>query len=121
MEADPDNDLISSITPDVMTCLERSGFFCKLDDLLCPEDHPQPPAGCSGTYQLSESILQAAGFDSAELTDIFGVLASQGGHCDCEILYNVVESSRLNAEYWRDRAKGLDAPAKHFPSSDKGQ
>jgi hypothetical protein len=97
MEAEPDQELISSITPDVMTCLERSGFFRKLDDLLRPEDYSQPHADCSGDYQLSKSILPAAGFDSADLTDIFNVLRSQGGCCDCEILYNVAESSRLKA------------------------
>ena len=121
MEAEPDHELISSITPDVMTCLERSEFFRKLDDLLCPEDHSQPHADCSGDYQLSKSILQGAGFDSEELTDIFGVLGSWGGCCDCEILYNVAESSRLKAEYWRNRARGLDERAKHVSSPDRGQ
>ena len=77
MEAEPDPDLISSITPDVMTCLERSGFFRKLDDLLRPEDHSLPHADCRADYELSKSILQEAGFDSSELTDIFGVLRSQ--------------------------------------------
>ena len=121
VETDPDHDLISSITPDVMTCLERSGLFRKLDDLLCPEGRSQPRANCSGDYQLSKSILQAAGFDSSELTDIFGVLGSQGGCCDCEILYNVAESSRLKADYWRDRAKGLNARGKHVSPPDRGQ
>jgi len=119
METDPDHDLISSITPDVMTCLERS-LFRKRDDLLCPEHPSQSRADCSGDYQLSKSILQAAGFDSSELTDIFGVLGSQGGGCDCEILYNVAESSRLKSEYWRNRAKGLEVHAKHVPHSRPG-
>jgi Protein of unknown function (DUF2695) len=121
MEADRDHDLISSITPDVMTCLERSGFFHKLDDLLSPEHHSQSRADCSGDYRLSKSVLQAVGFDSSELTDIFGVLGSQGGGCDCEILYNVAESSRLKSEYWRNRAKGLEVHAKHVPHSRPGQ
>ena len=120
VETDPDHDLISSITPNVMTCLERSGLFRKLDDLLCPEGRSQPPANCSGDYQLSKSILQAAGFDSSELTDIFGVLGSQGGCCDCEILYNVAESSRLKTDYWRNRAKGLNARGKHVSPPDRG-
>jgi Protein of unknown function (DUF2695) len=118
---DPHHDLILSITPDVMTCLERSGFFHKLDDLLCAEDQSQPRTDCAGDYQLSERILRADGFDSTELADIFGVLRSQGGCCDCEILYNVVESNRLKAAYWRNQAKGLDARAKHASSRDRDQ
>jgi hypothetical protein len=31
----------------------------------------------------------------------------QGGFCDCEILYNVAEQSRLKAEYWMAKAEGL--------------
>jgi hypothetical protein len=104
-----------------MTCLERSGFFRKLDDLLCPENHSQPHADCSADDQLSKSILQGAGFDTPELTDIFSVLRSQGGCCDCEILYNVAESNRLKADYWRNRAKGLNAVAKHISLHDRGQ
>jgi hypothetical protein len=121
MEGDSDHDLISSITPDVMTCLERSGFFRKLDDLLCPKNHSQLSADCSGDYQLSKSILQTAGFDSSELTDILGVLGSQGGCCDCEILYNVAEFSRLKADYWRNKARGLNETTKHVSPRNRGQ
>jgi hypothetical protein len=115
MESGPEDDLITSITPDVMRCLDRSEFFDKLDDLLCPNEASLPRKGCGGDYKLSESVLRTAGFDSEELADIFGVLRSQGGCCDCEILYNLAESSRLKAEYWRGRAKGLDARPKHDP------
>jgi hypothetical protein len=38
MEAGPEDDLITSITPDVMKCLDRSRFFSTLDDLLCPNE-----------------------------------------------------------------------------------
>jgi hypothetical protein len=37
---------------------------------------------------MATRILETAGFDSADLDDIFGVLESQGACCDCEILYN---------------------------------
>jgi Protein of unknown function (DUF2695) len=49
------------------------------------------------TNKLSESVLRTAGFDSEEMADIFDVLRSKGGCCDCEILYNVAESSRLKS------------------------
>jgi hypothetical protein len=66
MTADPDRELISSIKLDVMTCLDRSGFFLKLDDLLCPEDGAQPRETCAGNCQFSEAILQGEGLDSSE-------------------------------------------------------
>ena len=117
MEPASDDDLISSIAPDVMKCLGRCGFFEKLDGLLSPEDNPIPAQGCDGTHKLSESILIAAGFDRAELDDIFAVLQSKGGFCDCELLYNVAETSRLKAHYWRARAAGQTAHEPHKPHS----
>ena len=113
MEDDAANDLISSITPDVMKSLVRSGYFEKLDDLLCPTDDSHPRRTCDGGYALSESVLLTSGFEQTDFADIFGVLSSKGGCCDCEILYNVAESSRLKSEYWRRRAQGLKNPVKH--------
>jgi len=109
--------LNSSIAPDVMTCLGRCGFFEKLDGLLSPEDNSIPPQGCDGTYKLSESILIAGRFERAELDDIFAVLQSKVGFCDCEVLYNVAETSRLKANYWYARAAGQTALARHKPHS----
>ena len=106
MEANEDDELISSIAADVMKCLVRSGFFEKLDDLICPKDNSHLRSTCGGDYKLSESILLALGFSRTDLADIFGVLSSKGGGCDCEILYNVAQSSRSKAEYWRHRAEG---------------
>lgn len=48
----------------------------------------------------------ARGFSEDELFDVFHVLMAKGGFCDCEILYNAMESSRLKKEYWRARAEG---------------
>src|SRR6266498_1361374 len=95
-----DSDLISSITPDVMASLRRSRFFEELDNLLSPTDSLElAPAQCGGNYELSENILRLTGYDSEAVTDIFAVFRSQGGCCDCEILYNVAETSRLKAKY----------------------
>jgi uncharacterized protein DUF2695 len=112
MGDDSHSDLISSITPDVMRCLRRSQFFELLDDLLCPREGSSPRQ-CSGDYTLSETILTDAGYDPEEVQEIFDVLRSQGGCCDCEILYNVAEPSRLKANYWRSRV--------HNPRSHSGQ
>jgi hypothetical protein len=112
MHSSSDDELISSIAPDVMKCLGRCKFFEGLDDLLCPESGLTPVPSCDGTFQLSESILKA-GFDQSELAEIFAVLQSKGGFCDCEILYNVAETSRLKANYWRSQAAGQAARTPH--------
>jgi hypothetical protein len=117
MEPAPDDDLISSIAPDVMKCLGRCGFFEKLDGFLSPEDNSIPSQACDGTYKLSESILIAAGFEQVDLSDIFAVLQSKGACCDCEVLYNVAETSRLKANYWRARAAEQIAHKPHVPHS----
>ena len=117
MEPDSDDELISSIAPDVMTCLGRCSFFEKLDELLSPEDNSSSVEKCDGSFRLSETILVAAGFDRAELKEIFAVLHSKGGCCDCEVLYNVAETSRLKANYWRGRAGEQTARTQHTPHS----
>ncbi len=117
MESNSDDELISSIAPDVMTCLGRCNYFEKLDELLSPEDNSTSVEKCDGSFRLSETILIAAGLDRAELEDIFAVLHSKGGCCDCEVLYNVAEKSRLKANYWRGRAGKLVARTPHTPHS----
>ena len=97
-----------------MKSLVRSGFFESRDDFFCPKEDSQPRQTCRGDYKLSESLLLSLGFWQPDLGDIFGVLNSKGGCCDCEILYNVAESSRLKAEYWRRRAEGLGHPQRHL-------
>jgi hypothetical protein len=57
--------------------------------------------------------LEAAGFDADDLKDMFAVLRAQGACCDCEVLYNVAESSRLKAEYWKRQAHDAEAKPKH--------
>jgi hypothetical protein len=108
-----DVDLITSITPDVIACLVGRKYFEELDNRLCPPDASAARESCHGDYAISESILRACGFDEAEIADIFGVLRAQGGFCDCEVLYNVVETSRLKAEHWRAVAAGLEPPTIH--------
>lgn len=101
-----DKELIAEITPYVMGYLERLNFFEKLDDVLSPVNSTTQAGTCNGSYESSESILLAAGCKKSDLSDVFAVLRSKGGCCDCEILYNVVESSRLKSKYWRGKATG---------------
>lgn len=112
-----DDEFISSIASNVMQCLGKSSYFEKLDDLLSPEGNAGTSETCDGTYRLSESILQASGFELDDLSDIFAVLQSKGACCDCEVLYNVAEKSRLKAKYWRSRAASHSAEGKHEPHS----
>ena len=113
MDIGPDSDLIASITPDVMTCFRRSHFFERLDDLMCTDGDSGQREVCGGDYKISKRILKAAGFDSEDLKDMLAVLRAQGACCDCEVLYNVTESSRLKAEYWKRQALGTVAKPKH--------
>ena len=112
MDDGADSDLINSITPEVMTSLQRSFFFERLDDLLSPKEDSHQREMCVGNCELSKRVLEASGFDSDDLQDIFNVLRAQAGYCDCEILFNVAESS-LKSEYWKSRAKDINAQTKH--------
>lgn len=105
----PDDDLINEITHDVLNVVERSGFFDALDDVMAPEDNIKEPAECYGDFRLSKQLLQERGFGIREgvdeIYDICHVFMAEGGFCDCEILLNTRETSRLKERYWRDRAK----------------
>lgn len=103
----PDNELIESIAADVLKCLTVSRFFESLDEVMCPEDAGRQRVRCWGDFRNSRLILIRSGFKEEELFDVFHVLMQQGGFCDCEILYNVAEQSRLKAEYWMAKAEGL--------------
>lgn len=104
----PDAELIEDITPDVMRILLRVRAFEALDDVLCPPDASQPRQRCHGDYRHARAVLLDRRFREDELFDVFHVLMARGGYCDCEILYNAVEESRLKAEYWRARAEEIE-------------
>ena len=108
----PDMESIDSITPAVMKCLEGSRFFELLDDSMCPTDGRER-AQCRGDFRNARPILLSQGFKEDELFDVFHVLMRKGGFCDCEILYNAGEKSRLKAEYWTARAEGREPYAPH--------
>jgi len=104
----PDAELIAEITPDVMRRLFGARIFEALDDVLCPADTSDPRRPCYGDYRHARAVLLARGFRDDELFDVFHVLMARGGYCDCEILYNAVEGSRLQAEYWKARAEKIE-------------
>jgi hypothetical protein len=104
----PDGELIEDITPDVMRALARAKVFEALDDALCPADGSHPRQPCHGDFRHTRAALLARRFREDELFDVFHVLMARGGFCDCEILYNAGEESRLKAEYWRARAEEIE-------------
>ena len=112
MEHDP---YIHKIAADVLRVLAGKGFFEALDDKMSPAELAKPPFLCEGTYAISTTILTSCGFSPEDIADITQVLASRGGCCDCEILYNVAEESRLKSHYWKARAAS-NAPS-DFPFS----
>lgn len=109
----PDDESICEITDDVMDSLEGRNFFGALDDALYPSDLEMPARLCHGNFANAEAILIAKGFKESEHFDIFHVLMARGGYCDCEILYNAVETSRLKADYWKAQAAGGKAYDPH--------
>lgn len=102
----PDPEVIQAIDADVMQVLHRSGFIRALDLAFCPRLPFARGARCHGDFRVSRALLPKHGITPEEQVDVFHVLMARGGNCDCEILYNAVEESRLKARYWEARAKG---------------
>ena len=62
MAGDSDSDFISSIEPDVMTCLPRGQFFERLEDVFCPKDDSTQRQVCPTDYRLAKGLLESVGF-----------------------------------------------------------
>ena len=108
VQDDPDDELIASITPDVMAVLREKGFFAALDEIFCPKSSATPAQTCSGDFRYAKQALQRCAFDESDWSDIFHVLMGQGAFCDCEILYNAATESRLKTQYWQRRSHETD-------------
>jgi hypothetical protein len=111
------DELISSIAPDAIHCLEQRDFFKKLDDVFSPENDSRNGEVCDQTYRVSKRILEESGFDEQDVAESLAVLRLKGACCDCEVLYNVAEESRLKSRYWTRRANG-QTPAKPHSGSE---
>lgn len=99
-----EQEYIVSIAPNVIAVLVARRFFDALDEALCPIDESKSAVSCSSNYQNSERILADLGFRPDDFEDIFKVLRSRGGFCDCEILYNAVDASGLKSKCWQNQA-----------------
>ena len=108
-----DEELVNSIAPNVLAVLGRDKFFERLDDLFCPNDDSRKRERCQHSFEISTSVLRDIGFDSEEIRDVIEVLHANGACCDCEVLYNVAEESRLKSEYWKARALNIEPSDPH--------
>jgi Protein of unknown function (DUF2695) len=104
IEDDPDEELIASITPDVMGALQERGFFALLDEMFCPNGGAIQAQTCSGDFRHAKQVLQLCRFEESDWSDVFHVLMGQGAFCDCEILYNAAIESRLKTQHWQQRS-----------------
>jgi hypothetical protein len=100
----PDEDFnISDIAPYVLQVLRDHGYFDRLDSDFWPA-HLLAPEPCDHTFRRTERILSQLDMESEDVEEAVLVLMSEGACCDCEVLYNVAEESRLKSRYWRRRA-----------------
>jgi hypothetical protein len=103
IEDDPGEELVASITPEVIGALQENGFFAALDEMFCANGAAEPQR-CSGDFHHAKQALQSCGFEESDWSDVFHVLMGQGAFCDCEILYNAATVSRLKTQYWKRRS-----------------
>jgi hypothetical protein len=104
VEDDPDEELIASITPDVMGALQEKGFFAVLDEMFCPRSTETKAQTCSGDFRYAKQALQLCKFEESDWSDVFYVLMGQGAFCDCEILYDAATESHLKTQYWHRKS-----------------
>jgi hypothetical protein len=109
LQDDPDEELIESITPDVMGALQEKGFFAALDEKFSPKSGTTQPERCSGDFHHAKQVLRLCGFEESDWSDVFHVLMGQGAFCDCEILYNAAAESRLKTQHWQRKLHGHTA------------
>lgn len=109
-----DEEMIEGITLDVMETLESLGFFTALDDAMAPKEDTLEPESCQGDFRITKRILAAKGLqETEELDEVAGachVLMKQGAFCDCEVLFNVYEGSRLGTGTWQELSEELVEP-----------
>lgn len=67
---------------ELLSLLFHRMFFYRLNEKLSGFN-------CDHTFRLSEQILTQMQFSRGKMNEILEVLKKNGGHCDCEIIYNV--------------------------------
>lgn len=102
-----DDALLADITPHVMGVLVRDKFFERLEARVFPES-PDPCRLCNHSFEFATALLAEDGHDERAQEDVFAVMRSRGGFCDCEIIWNVAENSPVTESYWRARESAIN-------------
>lgn len=94
-----DQETIDEIKGPIISILrDKVNFVAILD-----KEFASQTVKCNGDFRCSKRILTELKFSEEDQFDIFHVLMSEGGYCDCEILYNVFKESEYSKKYWADR------------------
>ncbi len=98
---DPDDqEFGDEIIAEVLEILNSMQFFEKLESRVFPYGD-SGERSCDHSYRHAESILQAGNISEEMREFILVACKSQGGFCDCEILYNVDDRDECpRARYW---------------------
>ena len=67
---------------DLLSMLFHRMFFYRLNEKLSG-------LTCDHTLRLSNQILTQMQFNRGKMNEILEVFKKNGGHCDCEIIYNI--------------------------------
>ncbi len=101
-----DEQYIAEISSAVLNVLRKRKFFQALDDILAPVS--SKAESCHGDFRHSKKVLKRIGLTTSDdWSDVSGVLQAHGGFCDCEVLYNVADQSRLASNYWKSKHEEL--------------
>lgn len=100
-----DAEFVEGIAKDVLGVLRKRRFFERLDDRFRAGGAGHAARShCDRTFSASIEILGNLGMDADDVGDVLAVLRAKGANCDCEVLYNIADQSRLKREYWRAHA-----------------
>jgi Protein of unknown function (DUF2695) len=94
---------IEDITPDVFASLQRENFFTSLEARIFPEGSTDRNE-CDGSFSAATALLTDLGHDEDAREDVFDVMRSKGGFCDCEIILNAAPESAARATYWKKKS-----------------
>lgn len=99
-----DAEFISEVAEDVLGVLKKSHFFARLERHFCAHQAPGLAPQCAHTFALSIQVLRELGMDAQDIGDVLAVLRFRGAACDCEVLQNVADRSRLKPHLWNPAA-----------------
>jgi hypothetical protein len=94
----------AGVSAHTLELLSKKKLFERLDERLCPADSTHARAWCQGGFELTARILSEAGIEPEQVEPILQELAANGSSCDCGVLFNAAQESRLKTEYWLARA-----------------